>query len=54
MTVFGASYAMRIWMDPALLVKYGLEVSDVMSAISTQNVQVLPVILPASLPTASA
>ena len=39
-TVFGASYAMRIWMDPALLVKYGLEVSDVMSAISTQNVQV--------------
>ena len=39
-TVFGASYAMRIWMDPALLRKYSLEVSDVMSAISTQNVQV--------------
>ena len=39
-TVFGASYAMRIWMDPALLMKYGLETTDVMSAISTQNVQV--------------
>lgn len=39
-TVFGASYAMRIWMDPALLRKYNLEVSDVISAISTQNVQV--------------
>ncbi len=39
-TVFGASYAMRIWMDPALLMKYGLEPSDVTSAISTQNVQV--------------
>ena len=32
-TVFGASYAMRIWMDPALLVKYGLEVSDVQDVI---------------------
>lgn len=39
-TVFGASYAMRIWMDPGLLMKYGLETSDVISAISTQNVQV--------------
>lgn len=39
-TVFGASYAMRIWMDPGLLMKYNLEPSDVMSAISTQNVQV--------------
>ena len=39
-TVFGASYAMRIWMDPALLMKYGLEVTDVMNAISSQNVQV--------------
>ncbi len=39
-TVFGASYAMRIWMDPALLMKYGLEVTDVMNAIRSQNVQV--------------
>ena len=38
--VFGSSYAMRIWMDPGLLMKYGLEPSDVMSAIETQNVQV--------------
>ena len=38
--VFGASYAMRIWMDPGLLMKYGLEPSDVMSAIQSQNVQV--------------
>ncbi len=39
-TVFGASYAMRIWMDPGLLMKYGLEPSDVIAAIETQNVQV--------------
>ena len=39
-TVFGASYAMRIWMDPALLRKYGLETTDVINAIKTQNVQV--------------
>lgn len=39
-TVFGSSYAMRIWMDPGLLMKYGLEPSDVKSAIATQNVQV--------------
>lgn len=38
--VFGASYAMRIWMDPGLLMKYGLEPSDVISAIESQNVQV--------------
>ena len=39
-TVFGASYAMRIWMDPGLLMKYGLQPSDISSAISAQNVQV--------------
>lgn len=39
-TVFGSSYAMRIWMDPALLRKYSLETSDVINAIKTQNVQV--------------
>lgn len=39
-TVFGASYAMRIWMDPGLLMKYSLQPSDVSAAISAQNVQV--------------
>ena len=39
-TVFGASYAMRIWMDPGLLMKYGLQPSDISAAISAQNVQV--------------
>ncbi len=39
-TVFGASYAMRIWMDPALLNKYNLMPSDVSAAIEQQNVQV--------------
>ena len=39
-TVFGASYAMRIWMDPELMNKYKLMPSDVSSAISQQNVQV--------------
>ena len=39
-TVFGASYAMRIWMDPGLLMKYGLQPSDVSAEISAQNVQV--------------
>lgn len=39
-TVFGASYAMRIWVDPSLLLKYELETADVINAISSQNVQV--------------
>lgn len=39
-TVFGASYAMRVWMDPTLLAKYSLQTSDVTNAISAQNVQV--------------
>ncbi len=36
---FGASYAMRIWVDPDKLYKYNLQPSDVVSAISAQNVQ---------------
>lgn len=32
-------YAMRIWLDPALLVKYGLTASDVASAIRDQNTE---------------
>jgi multidrug efflux pump len=38
--VFGASYAMRIWLDPAKLLQYKLMPSDIEGAIATQNVQV--------------
>lgn len=38
--VFGASYAMRVWIDPDKLVKYSLNPSDVTAAISAQNAQV--------------
>ena len=38
--VFGAQYAMRIWLDPVKLNKYNLTPVDVKSAISAQNVQV--------------
>ncbi|MHA3737572.1 efflux RND transporter permease subunit EmhB [Pseudomonas sp. Eth.TT006] len=38
--VFGAQYAMRIWLDPAKLNKYNLTPGDVSAAISAQNVQV--------------
>jgi multidrug efflux pump len=38
--VFGAQYAMRIWLDPAKLNKYQLVPSDVSAAIEAQNVQV--------------
>ena len=38
--VFGAQYAMRIWLDPYRLQNYSLEPSDVSSAIQAQNVQV--------------
>lgn len=31
------TYAMRIWLDPALLVKYGLTTSDISQAIQDQN-----------------
>ncbi len=39
-TVFGTSYAMRIWMDPQLLEKYALMPSDLVAALNAQNVQV--------------
>jgi multidrug efflux pump len=39
-TIFGAQYAMRIWLDPARLNNYGLTTGDVVSAIRAQNVQV--------------
>jgi multidrug efflux pump len=38
--VFGAQYAMRIWLDPYKLHNFGLQPSDVNAAIQTQNVQV--------------
>ncbi|HEX3652500.1 MAG TPA: efflux RND transporter permease subunit [Rhizomicrobium sp.] len=38
--VFGAQYAMRIWLDPFKLRNYGLMPSDVRNAIEAQNTQV--------------
>jgi hydrophobe/amphiphile efflux-1 (HAE1) family protein len=37
--VFGAQYAMRIWMNPEKLNAYGLTPVDVTSAVSAQNTQ---------------
>ncbi|MBB3978425.1 multidrug efflux pump [Rhizobium azooxidifex] len=37
---FGSGYAMRIWLDPALMEKYQIVPSDVTAAIGAQNVQV--------------
>lgn len=39
-TVFGAQYAMRIWLDPNKLNNVGLMPSDIQSAIEAQNAQV--------------
>ncbi len=38
--VFGAQYAMRIWLNPDQLTSYGLTPTDVTAAISAQNSQV--------------
>lgn len=39
-SIFGArDYSMRIWIDPQKLANYGLSVTEVISAVSTQNVQ---------------
>ncbi|RZG86305.1 multidrug efflux RND transporter permease subunit AdeJ [Acinetobacter venetianus] len=38
--VFGGSYAMRIWLDPAKLTSFNLTPSDVATAIRAQNSQV--------------
>ena len=40
MQVFGAQYAMRIWLDPAKLAKYRLTPADVRAAMQAQNAQV--------------
>jgi hydrophobe/amphiphile efflux-1 (HAE1) family protein len=38
--LFGAQYAMRIWLDPAKLNNYGLTPVDVANAVQAQNVQI--------------
>ena len=38
--VFGTNYAMRIWMDPALMQKFALMPSDIITALNAQNAQV--------------
>lgn len=38
--IFGAQYAMRIWLDPAKLNNFKLTPSDVVSALQAQNAQV--------------
>ena len=38
--LFGAQYAMRIWLDPAKLVNFGMTPADVAAAIQAENVQV--------------
>ncbi|MCP5339628.1 MAG: efflux RND transporter permease subunit [Steroidobacteraceae bacterium] len=38
--VFGATYAMRIWLDPNKLDIYGLAISDITAAVQAQNSQV--------------
>ena len=37
---FGAGYAMRIWLDPDRLTKYGMTIDDVVSAVRQHNVEV--------------
>ncbi len=39
-TLFGAQYAMRIWLDPAKLQSYQLTTADVTAAITAQNTEV--------------
>jgi multidrug efflux pump len=38
--LFGAGYAMRIWLDPDKLVKYALNPGDISTALQAQNTQV--------------
>ncbi|SHK06830.1 multidrug efflux pump [Roseomonas rosea] len=38
--LFGSQYAMRIWLDPDKLNAYGLNPSDISTAVAAQNVQV--------------
>ncbi|MHC0051995.1 efflux RND transporter permease subunit [Actibacterium sp. D379-3] len=38
--IFGAKYAMRIWLDPAKLAAYEMTPTDVVNSVSQQNAQV--------------
>jgi HAE1 family hydrophobic/amphiphilic exporter-1/multidrug efflux pump len=38
--VFGAQYAMRIWLDPSKLASFELTPSDVVAAVSAENAQI--------------
>ncbi|SNR50330.1 efflux RND transporter permease subunit [Puniceibacterium sediminis] len=38
--VFGAQYAMRIWLDPSKLAAFELSPSDVVAAVSAENAQI--------------
>ncbi|HWM66412.1 MAG TPA: efflux RND transporter permease subunit [Steroidobacteraceae bacterium] len=38
--LFGAQYAMRIWLDPAKLNNFGLTADDVGAALQAQNIQI--------------
>ncbi|RKP46485.1 efflux RND transporter permease subunit [Trinickia fusca] len=46
--LFGSEEAMRVWVDPAKLITYGLSMSDLTTAISQQNAQIAPGSLGAS------
>lgn len=39
---FGAEKAMRVWLDPAKLISYGLVINDVTAAINRENALVAP------------
>ena len=39
-SLFGAPYAMRIWLNPSKLLSYSLTPSDVINAVKEQNKQV--------------
>ncbi len=39
-TIYGAPYAMRIWLDPARLTNYKLTPADITAALAAQNTQV--------------
>ncbi len=39
-TVFGAKYSMRVWLDPDKMVQYRITTGDVQAAIRAQNAQV--------------
>ncbi len=40
--LFGTEQAMRVWVDPAKLISYGLSMGDLTEAIQQQNMQIAP------------